>query len=140
VTKTGVFGLPFDVAITDEKYVLLTTFRKNGDAVATPIWIVALPDGTGGFTTEVKTGKVKRIRNHQSVTLQPCGILGKIRPGSAAVSATAEILLGPDYDTVHAAVRRKYQVGVMRLVFVDVFRKLLRRPEKEECAIRVRFD
>jgi PPOX class probable F420-dependent enzyme len=129
-----------DVAITDEKYVLLTTFRKNGDAVSIPVWIVGMPDGTGGFTTEADTGKVKRIRNNPSVSLQPCGILGKIRPGSAAVSASAEILLGPDYGPVLAAVRRKYRVGVMRLGVVDLFRKVLRRPKKEECAIALRFD
>ena len=57
------------MAISDEKYVVLTTFRRNGDAVATPVWIVGLPDGTAGFTTEIDSGKVKRIRNNASVTL-----------------------------------------------------------------------
>ena len=69
------------MAITDEKYVLLTTFRRNGDGVATPVWIVALPDGTAGFTTEIDSGKVKRIVNNPSVTLQACSIRGSVRPG-----------------------------------------------------------
>lgn len=140
MARTGVLAYRLPVAITDEKYVLLTTFRKDGTAVAVPVWIVRMPDGTGGFTTEADTGKVKRIRNNPSVTLQPCGMRGKVRPGSAVVSATAEVLVGPDHDPVLAAVQRKYRVGVTWLGVVEVFRKLLRRPKKEECAIRLRFD
>ena len=30
------------MGITDEQYVLLTTFKRDGSAVATPVWIVAL--------------------------------------------------------------------------------------------------
>jgi PPOX class probable F420-dependent enzyme len=128
------------VAITDEKYVLLTTFRKNGDGVATPVWIVSLPDGTAGFTTEVDSGKVKRIRNNPSATLQPCNLRGKVTADSAVVTATADVLLGADARPVTKAVRRKYRVAILLLDVGTVFRKLLRRPEADECAIRLRFD
>lgn len=128
------------MAITDEKYVLLTTFRKNGNAVATPVWIVALPDGTGGFTTEVASGKVKRIRNTPSVTLQPCSVRGKVQPGSAVLIATAEVLLGADAGLVRDAVRRKYRVMTTLLIVNDLFRKVLRRADAPECAIRLRFE
>ena len=94
------------MAITDEKYVLLTTFRKNGDGVATPVWIVSLPDGTAGFTTEVDSGKVKRIRNNPSVTLQPCNLRGKVTADAEVVTATADVLLGADARPVTKAVRR----------------------------------
>jgi uncharacterized protein len=128
------------VAITDEKYVLLTTFRKNGDGVATPVWIVSLPDGTGGFTTEVDSGKVKRIRNNPSVTLQPCTLRGKVTADAAVVNATADVLLGADARPVTKAVRRKYRAAILLLDVGSLFRKLLRRQEAEECAIRLRFD
>jgi uncharacterized protein len=128
------------VAITDEKYVLLTTFRKNGDGVATPVWIVSLPDGTAGFTTEVDSGKVKRIRNNASVTLQPCTLRGKVTADSAVVNATADVLLGADARPVSKAVRRKYRAAILLLDVGSLFRKLLRRPEADECAIRLRFD
>ena len=36
--------------IAAEKYVSLVTFRKNGDAVASPVWITSLPDGSAGFS------------------------------------------------------------------------------------------
>jgi PPOX class probable F420-dependent enzyme len=128
------------VAITDDKYVLLTTFRKNGEGVATPVWIVPLSDGTGGFTTEVDSGKVKRIRNNPSVTLQPCNLRGKVTENSAVVGATAEVLVGADTREVRKAVRRKYKVAILLLDVGGLFRKLLRRAEAPECAIRLRLD
>ena len=128
------------MAITDEKYVLLTTFRKNGVGVATPVWIVSLPDGTAGFTTEVDSGKVKRIRNNPSVTLQPCTMRGKVTDGAEVVNAAADVLLGEDAHPVTKAVRRKYRVAIMLLDVGTLFRKLFRRSEPEECAIRLRFD
>jgi len=128
------------VAITDEKYVLLTTFRKSGDAVSTPVWIVGLPDGTAGFTTEATAGKVKRIGNNPSVTLQPCSMRGTAQPGSTVVNATAEVLLDADARPIAAAVRRKYKVVTLLLTFSDLVRKLFRRAETPECAIRLRFE
>ncbi len=128
------------MTITDERYVLLTTFRRNGDAVATPVWIAALPDGAGGFITEIDSGKVKRIRANPSVTLQPCGVRGRVRPDSAVVNATAEVMLGADAGPVRDAVRRKYRVVMSLLAVSDLFRKLLRRADPPECAIRLRFE
>ena len=128
------------MAITDEKYVLLTTYRKNGDAVPSPVWIAALADGTAGFTTEVVSGKVKRIRNNPSVTLQACNVRGKVQPGSPVVRATAEVLLDADAKPVSVAIRKKYRVVTLLLTFSDIIRKLFRRAEAPECAIRLRFD
>lgn len=128
------------MAITDEKYVLLTTFRKNGDAVPTPIWMVGLPDGSAGFTTEATSGKVKRIGNNPSVTLQPCSMRGAIQPGSAVVNATAEVLLDADARPIKAAIRRKYKVVTLMLTFSDLVRRLFRRAEAPECAVRLRLE
>jgi uncharacterized protein len=128
------------VAITDEKYVLLTTLRKNGDGVATPVWIVALPDGTAGFTTEIDAGKVKRIRNNPAVTLQPCNLRGKVTADAGVVTASANVLLGAEARPVTKAIRRKYRVAILLLDVGTLFRKLFRRTEPEECAIHLRFD
>ena len=128
------------MAISDEKYVLLTTFRKNGLGVATPVWIVGLPDGTAGFTTEIDSGKVKRVRNNPSVTLQHCNLRGKVTEDAEVVAAKADVLVGADARAVTKAVRRKYRVAILLLDVGTLFRKLFRRPETEECAIRIRFD
>jgi PPOX class probable F420-dependent enzyme len=128
------------VAISDEKYVVLTTFRRNGDAVATPVWIVGLSDGTAGFTTEIDSGKVKRIRNNPSVTLQACGIRGKVHPGAPVVHATAEVLEGADAHGVGVAINRKYRLETAMLAVGSWIHKLLRRGEAPECAIRLHLE
>ena len=129
------------MAISDEKYVLLTTFRKSGDAVATPVWIAPLPDGSAGFTTEVDAGKVKRIRYTPRVTLQPCSATGKVKAGSEVVEATAEVKTGADARPIDKAIARKYPVMVPLLGIPTFFVKLFRRKgeEAEECAIHLTF-
>lgn len=34
-------------ALADEAFVSLTTFRRSGEGVATPVWVIADPDGDG---------------------------------------------------------------------------------------------
>ena len=127
------------MAISDEKYVLLTTFRKSGEAVATPVWIAPLPDGGAGFTTESKAGKVKRIRNTPRVTLQPCSATGKVTPDSAVVEATASVRDGADARPIHKAIGRKYPLMVSLLSVPSFFKKLVRRKPAVECAIHLTF-
>ncbi|MDO8364002.1 MAG: PPOX class F420-dependent oxidoreductase [Actinomycetota bacterium] len=125
------------MSIADEKYVLLTTTRNNGATVPTPVWIVALPDGTAGFTTEAASGKVKRIRNNPAVTLQACSVRGKVRAGAPVVAATAEVLEGPAAHAVGDAVRAKYRVVTSLLKVASLARKVLRRPQPAECAVKL---
>ncbi len=88
-----------------EKYLLLTTFRKDGRAVATPLWVV--PDGSGlAFWTPADTGKLKRIRNNGRVTLQPCDVRGK--PHGEVVEGHARIGDAADRRRVGAGLRKKY--------------------------------
>ncbi|MEV5447304.1 PPOX class F420-dependent oxidoreductase, partial [Streptomyces sp. NPDC052644] len=56
-----------------EKYVLLTTFRKDGRAVSTPVWAVR-DDDTLAVWTVADSGKVKRIRRDGTVTVAPCDV------------------------------------------------------------------
>jgi PPOX class probable F420-dependent enzyme len=88
-----------------EKYVLLTTFRKDGRAVATPLWVV--PDGAGlAVWTPTASGKVKRIRNSGRVTVAPCDFRGN--PHGDAVEAHARIGDAADTERVRRALGRKY--------------------------------
>lgn len=123
--------------VTDETYLLLTTFRKSGEGVPTAIWIAALPDGSCGFTTEASSGKVKRIRNNPAVTLQPCDLRGKVKEGSAVTHATAEVLMGDAAKEVRAAIHRKHSVMTKFFVFSDLYRRLFRKADTTECAIRM---
>ena len=61
----------------DEKFVSLTTFKRSGDAAASPMWIVR--DGNQLLAwTPADAWKVKRIRRDPRVTLRPCGRTGKV--------------------------------------------------------------
>ena len=127
------------MAISEEKYVLLTTFRKSGDAVSSPVWIAALADGGAGFTTDLDVGKVKRIRHTPRVTLQACSATGKVKPGAEIVEAKAAVMLGADAEPIKKAIRRKYWVMVPLLNVPAMFRNLIGRKQSENCAIQLTF-
>ena len=127
------------MAIADEKYVLITTVRKNGDTVSSPVWIAPLPDGSAGFTTEDGSGKVKRIRNNPQVTLQACNVRGKVKTGAPVVQATAEVLLGADAQPVRDAIAGKYSLMVQLFKVGELWRKIRRKPEPPVCAVRLTF-
>lgn len=72
----------------EPKYILLTTFRRDGTPVATPVWCVR--DGrTLRVTTQGSSGKARRIRNDPRVMVAPCDMRG--RPKGPAVRGTARI-------------------------------------------------
>ena len=125
------------MSITDEKYVSLVTFRKDGTPVASPVWIVALPDGSAGFTTEDGSGKVKRIRNNPRVTLQACSVRGAVKDGSSVVEATAEVLVGAEAAPVRAAISSKYSLMTKLFKVGELWRKVRRKPEPPVCAVRL---
>ena len=88
-----------------EKYLLLTTFRKDGRAVPTPLWVV--PDGSGlAFWTPAGTGKLKRIRNNGRVTVQPCDVRGN--PRGEPVEAQARIGDSTDRRRIGESLKKKY--------------------------------
>jgi len=76
--------------IADSEFVLLTTFRKTGVAVSTPVW--AAPEGDELLvTTGGQSGKVKRLRHTERVTLTPCDVRGNVADGAATIEATASV-------------------------------------------------
>ncbi|MEV4790302.1 PPOX class F420-dependent oxidoreductase [Streptomyces tuirus] len=70
------------------KYLLVTSYRKNGTPVATPVWVVRDGDALGVWTA-ADSWKVKRIRNRADVLVGPCDLRGN--PTGDQVPATAEI-------------------------------------------------
>ena len=89
------------------EYVSLTTYRKDGTAVATPIWI-APSDGRLYFFSETKAWKVKRIGNNSDVTMQPCSVRGVIKQGSPIVEGSARVLEFGDSARVRKIMNKKY--------------------------------
>lgn len=75
-------------AMGDEHYIQLTTFRKNGDAVGTAVWVVRDADRLL-VTTGADSGKVKRLHHTLTVELRPCDRAGKVVDGAPLVMAIA---------------------------------------------------
>lgn len=97
------------MGISDEKCISLTTFRKSGEGVSSPVWVAAVSDGRIGFWTSMGSGKTKRIKNDPRVTVQACDMRGQVKSGSTSFGGTAELVQsGPLFDEVRRKVKAKY--------------------------------
>jgi hypothetical protein len=96
------------MALGDEKYLLLTTFKRDGTPVATPVWAAPLDSGEIGFWTSSGSGKVKRIAHTSRVTVQPCDARGKVKAGSESVEATARLVEGEGMTEIQRKIKDKY--------------------------------
>ncbi len=96
------------MTLADEKYLLLTTLRRDGRAVATPVWAAQLDDGKIGFWTSSGSGKAKRLAHTERVTVQPCDARGRVKAGTGLVEGTARVVGGDELDTIRDKIRAKY--------------------------------
>jgi PPOX class probable F420-dependent enzyme len=91
--------------LAKEKYISLTTFRKTGDAVVTPMWF-AESFGIIFVETGANAGKLKHIRHTARVTLAPRTLSGKVT--GTAVEGNARILTeSREIMTARAAMSKK---------------------------------
>ena len=92
-------------ALESHSYARLTTYRRSGEPVPTPVWFAFLGDHVCVFT-DVESGKVKRIRNNPRVRLAPSNFRG--RPRGEEVGAEARVLDGGERETADRVLREKY--------------------------------
>jgi hypothetical protein len=94
---------PFPAELQNKSYISLTTFRKNGIAVPTPVWF-AERDGKIYVMAKSDSGKCKRIRNNPQVRIAPCNVRGKVTgpefPAHARILPTEESK--PGQETIRA--------------------------------------
>jgi len=64
--------------LESEKYINLETYRKNGNAVHTPVWFV-LSDNLIHVISGEKTGKVKRLKNNPKIKFARCRFKGELK-------------------------------------------------------------
>ena len=93
--------------IEQAQYISLSTFRRNGAAVATAVWFAA-DSGKVYFYSALDAGKMKRIRATGRVTVAPCDVKGKVAPGAVAVTGSAMELPAERGPFVHGLLNRKY--------------------------------
>lgn len=102
------------------KYLSLTSFRRDGTGVATPVWFVEAA-GRLLVETDAASYKVRRIRRDPRVTIAPCTATGRLR--GIPVRARAELLPDTEVARVERLMARKYRAD---LLFIKPFRALQR--------------
>ena len=65
-------------SLRGRKYISLTSFRRDGSAVSTPVEFV-MKDGAVYVRAREGSGKIRRIRANPNVTLAPCDIRGVVK-------------------------------------------------------------
>ncbi|MEU1529114.1 PPOX class F420-dependent oxidoreductase [Streptomyces fagopyri] len=112
------------------KFLLITSYRKNGTGVPTPVWVVRDGDALGAWTV-ADSWKVKRIRNRPDVLVGPCDVRGN--PTGDQVPATAEILDRTETARYRGLIARKYGI----LGRLTLFGSRLRRGREGTVGLRI---
>jgi PPOX class probable F420-dependent enzyme len=97
--------MPIPGEIKGQKYISLTSFRRTGIPVATPVWF-AEQDGKLWVMTRNDSGKYRRIRNNPQVRVAPCTIRGKAI--GSEFDGSARVLPTESWAPARTAIRRKY--------------------------------
>ena len=111
---------PSFAQLAAERYVSLMTFRRNGNGVATPMWIAEY----GGRLYAVTNGtspKMKRLRLSDRIRLAVCDGRGKVR-GEWVDGHARKVEDAAMIERATQALRQKYgwQMAVLRF-FSDLF-------------------
>lgn len=126
---------PAFLALGDERFVSLATFRASGKAVATAVWIERDGD-TLIVTTPETSGKVKRLRVNPRVQIRPCNRFGKVDDGSASVTGVAEIVRDSTSGTRATKMfRDKY--GLEYRIFMAIER-VMKSGSRDRVILRIR--
>ena len=104
--------MPIPKEIQGQKYVCLTTFRKSGVGVVTPVWFAERDDKLY-VKTRIESGKSKRIRNNPNVRVAPCTIRGKII--GPDFGGRARVVTAQQSAPAKEAINRKYFLARLSL-------------------------
>ena len=96
---------PHLVRFVAQKTVLVTTYRRNGTPVSTPVSL-AVDGGRAVIRTYEKAWKTRRLRRNATLELAPCTARGA--PTGPAIRAAARRLDGHDATRAARLLRRKY--------------------------------
>jgi PPOX class probable F420-dependent enzyme len=103
------------------KYLSLTTYRRDGTPVSTPVWFVE-DAGRLYATTAADSWKAKRLRRNPACLVAPCNARGV--PKGDPTPATAEFLPEAEHARVDELMARKYRVD--RVLILPLYRLAMR--------------
>lgn len=114
-------------ALFPGRYLSVTTFKRDGTPVATPVWAVS--DGSRLYAfTDLHSGKIKRIRHNPHVLVASCWVNGKLRrePVSGRAGVLTEIA---DLERVRNLLLARYKISYR---VVMLFHRLGRRLRRQQ--------
>ena len=117
-------GTPSSLRI-DGKYLSLTTFRRDGSPVATPLWFVE-DDGRLCVITGGDSYKARRIRRNPAVRVASCNARGAIR--GAQYDARAEFMPESEHERIDRLMAKKYRVD--RILILPIYRFVMKLTRK----------
>ena len=118
--------------LAGERYISLTTFKKDGTRVATPVWVVSDDGRRLLVLTGRETWKVKRLRRDPRVIVAASDYRGRMRGES--FEGVGRLLDIPQGSLVEPLLDQKY--GLARRL-LGVFNRLVRvvtRKQQEPAA------
>lgn len=121
-------------AILKAQYVALTTYRRDGTPVTTPVWAAA-EGGSLFIFSNPNAGKVKRVRNSSHATVAPCTATGTIT--GAALPAEAFLLSDDQMPKVWKLLVKKYGIAARLFVAYDALRSLVGKTRAAGIEVRL---
>jgi PPOX class probable F420-dependent enzyme len=92
------------------KYLSITSFKRDGTGVATPVWFV-VDDGRLLVETGAASHKVRRIHRDPSVRIAMCSARGRLR--GVPVRARAEVLPDSEIPRLEQLIAQKYRADMI---------------------------
>jgi PPOX class probable F420-dependent enzyme len=98
------------MTVAAAKYISFTSFRPDGSAASTPVWVVPFRGGYA-FTSDDTSFKVKRISRNPRARIAPSTFRGLVAEGAEVLEGTTELFRGDDFIAVEKLIKRKYWLG-----------------------------
>lgn len=117
------------------RYISLTTYRKDGTPVATPVWF-ATEDDELYVWTRIDSWKVKRLRRDPRVVVAACDVRGRIEDGATRLEGTGRLLDADGLEAVRRRLARKY---TWQWWLADWPATIARRGKRPHAGIAVRI-
>ncbi|MGO9557752.1 MAG: PPOX class F420-dependent oxidoreductase [Acidimicrobiales bacterium] len=114
------------------RYISLTTFKRDGSPVSSPVWITGI-GGSYVFTTGDKAWKTRRLLRNPSVRVQACDMRGRVKPAATLYLGTGEVATSPAaVSAAELALAAKYGWQFKATRIVDSLKTRFGRGERQE--------
>ena len=127
-------------ALFPGRYLSVTSFKRDGTGVATPVWFVS--DGERLFAlTDLHSAKVGRMRHNPRVLVAPCRPSGKLR--GEPLPAHAEVLTDvPDLERAQRLLIGRYKLTYRLVMAIYRLGRRLRgrSPVADGAALAISVD